>query len=227
MLRTATVERTTLELLKTLMQDEILKNFSLVGGTALALYIGHRKSFDLDLFSHQKFDVTILEKHLHNTYGFISSYPADESKLILIGKINDVKVDCVWTDSLQINPFFNSGGIRISSIHDIAAMKLKAILQDGRRLKDFVDVAFLSTKIPLTEMLDIFDKKYPSTSKLLAIKAITYFGDIDFRTKIELSEGEYDWSKIETRLNEMVINPNKVFTHNPIEIDSGRKQKIG
>lgn len=52
MLHKETVERRTLELLMTLMQDEGLKDFALVGGTALSLYMGHRKSVDLDFFSH-------------------------------------------------------------------------------------------------------------------------------------------------------------------------------
>jgi len=48
MLRTETVERATFELLKSLMQDEVLMPFNLVGGTALALYLGHRKSIKND-----------------------------------------------------------------------------------------------------------------------------------------------------------------------------------
>ena len=220
MLRTETVERTTFELLKTLMQDEILKQFNLVGGTALALYMGHRKSIDLDLFSHQTFDATILANHLNSAYGFVNTYPEQDSKLILVGKINDIKLDCVWNDSLQIKPVCSYGGIRIASIDDIAAMKLKAILQNGTRLKDFVDIAFMSKKMPLKTMLNVFDKKYPSTSKLLAVKSLTYFDDIDFTTKIELTEGVFNWDKIEARLNEMVINPNKTFFHYPIEMDS-------
>ena len=91
-------------------------------------------------------------------------------------------------------------------------MKLKAILQDGTRLKDFVDIAFLSTKMPLKKMLDIFDLKYPGTSKILAAKALTYFDDIDFTPTIKFTEGIFNWEKIEKRLNEMVVNVNKEFS---------------
>ncbi len=49
MLQTRTVEPRTLELLKQLMLLPILDSFFLVGGTALALQLGHRKSIDLDL----------------------------------------------------------------------------------------------------------------------------------------------------------------------------------
>ena len=216
MLRKETVERTTFELLKTLMKDEKLKQFHLVCGTALALYMGHRESIDIDLFSHQTFDVSNLEKHLNTKYGFINSYPENKSKLVLVGKINNIKVDCVFNDSIQVKPFHSYENIRIASIFDIAAMKLKAILQNGTRLKDFVDVAFLSTKMSLKIMLDTFDIKYPGTSKILAVKALTYFNDIDFTPPIKLTEGAFNWEKIEKRLNEMVINVNKIFHDYPI-----------
>jgi len=56
MLQTQSVHAPTLELLKELMGLKPLKNFNLVGGTALALQLGHRISVDLDLFSVEEFD---------------------------------------------------------------------------------------------------------------------------------------------------------------------------
>ena len=50
MLQRSAIEPTTLELLEQLMNVPELQNFSLVGGTALALKYGHRTSIDLDLF---------------------------------------------------------------------------------------------------------------------------------------------------------------------------------
>ena len=58
MLHEETVERTTLERLTASMHDPELANFNLAGGTALALYIGHRKRIDLDLFTPESFDAT-------------------------------------------------------------------------------------------------------------------------------------------------------------------------
>jgi hypothetical protein len=51
MLYLSTVESTTLELLKRLQQLPVLSNTRLVGGTALALQLGHRKSIDLDFLA--------------------------------------------------------------------------------------------------------------------------------------------------------------------------------
>lgn len=62
MLQTRTIEPGTLELLKQLMLLPVLEPFFLVGGTALALQLGHRKSIDLDLFTPQPFNnSTLLE----------------------------------------------------------------------------------------------------------------------------------------------------------------------
>lgn len=51
MLQYSSVNKGTLELLKSLMQQDFLSDFNLAGGTALALQIGHRISVDLDLFT--------------------------------------------------------------------------------------------------------------------------------------------------------------------------------
>jgi predicted nucleotidyltransferase len=56
MLREETVEAGTLALIKKLSADEKLKDFILVGGTALSLQLGHRKSVDIDLFASRRFD---------------------------------------------------------------------------------------------------------------------------------------------------------------------------
>ncbi len=67
MLYTQTVEPVTLGLLKRLMADEALGQFNLVGGTALSLQIGHRKSIDLDMFTQSDFEADTVLKHLAAT----------------------------------------------------------------------------------------------------------------------------------------------------------------
>ncbi len=74
MLHKETVERSTFELLATLMQDEKLSQFNLAGGTALALHIGHRKSVDLDLFTQQDFSASELSGYLITKYNFINDF---------------------------------------------------------------------------------------------------------------------------------------------------------
>ena len=216
MLRTETVERTTFELLKTLMQDEMLAHFSLVGGTALALYMGHRKSIDIDLFSPQEFDIIELNEYLSNKYNFDPLNPELTSKVVLTGLINDIKVDCVKFNHPLVKPVNVHDSIRIYSMHDIAAMKLVAMSQNGTRLKDFVDVACLSAEMSFKEMLDAFEIKYPKTNKMSAVKGMTFFDDIDFSVNIELTEGKFKWKEIEKRLKEMIKYPDKKFLNYPL-----------
>ena len=55
MLQYRSVPEKTVGLLKSLMQRPELSDFALAGGTALALQLGHRESYDLDLFSRVDF----------------------------------------------------------------------------------------------------------------------------------------------------------------------------
>ena len=68
------VEEKVFEILKKIMIDEDLTNFFLVGGTALALSIGHRISIDLDLFTRDNINVNFLQKKLSSDYNFNTSY---------------------------------------------------------------------------------------------------------------------------------------------------------
>ena len=63
MLHYDTVDEGTLGLLKQLQSLDILSEMRLVGGTSLALQIGHRKSIDIDLFGilNVEFDILIDE----------------------------------------------------------------------------------------------------------------------------------------------------------------------
>jgi hypothetical protein len=215
MLRTETVERNLLELLKTLMQDEKLSDFDLVGGTNLALQIGHRMSIDLDLFSNKPFETTGLVEHLIKKYD-MQTERVNEMNTI-VGRINGVKVDMIAHiyPTLQ-NPFVDDG-VRLYHLQDIVAMKLLAISDNGTRLKDFVDVAYLSTKMSLVEMVDMFATKYKNTSPIRAIKGLSYFDDIDFKEQIDLCNGKkFDWKKIEQRIREMIKFENKVFETKPV-----------
>lgn len=92
MLHLSTVESTTLELLKKLQQLPVLCNTRLVGGTALALQLGHRKSVDLDFFGQINVDSQDLKEALR-TLGTLTIL--NDSKNIHIYILNEVKIDIV------------------------------------------------------------------------------------------------------------------------------------
>ena len=70
MLHKETVDQSTLELLIQIQQKEYMKGFFLVGGTALALKLGHRKSIDIDLFSNFSFDAGQILENLSADFRF-------------------------------------------------------------------------------------------------------------------------------------------------------------
>lgn len=90
MLHLESVEPFTLGLLKSLMSRKYLDQFILVGGTALALQIGHRKSVDLDMFTVSEIDTDALLENLQQDY---SVQPKVRTKGSLISDIEGIKVD--------------------------------------------------------------------------------------------------------------------------------------
>lgn len=92
MLQKETVNKATLELLKSLIDFPGLKDFFLVGGTALSLQIGHRISVDIDLFSLNSFDDESLLVQMEKEFGFVLDF---RSANTLKGEINGIKVDLI------------------------------------------------------------------------------------------------------------------------------------
>ncbi len=208
MLYQTTIENSTLELLTRLMGDHQMKDFILVGGTALALQLGHRISIDIDLFSTNPFNENNLTDYLRQEYNFVLDFI---SKNTLKGEINGVQFDCIAHQYPWINSFRLLEHIRIASYDDIAAMKLNAIIGNGTRIKDFIDLAFLSCKISFSQMLKGYEIKYNS-NPVIAVKAITYFDDINFDEPIKMTGGSgFDWEKIVKRLKDMQNFPDRIF----------------
>lgn len=216
MLRTETVERTTLELLKTLMRDEKLSDFTLVGGTNLALQIGHRMSIDIDMFTNKPFETAELVDYLIERYNM--QIEIAKPKNTIIGRIADVKVDLIAHIYPLLEDLIIDEEVRLCSLIDIACMKLVAISDTGTRLKDFVDIAYLSTKMSFSQMIKGYTKKYPNTSPMRAIKGLAYHEDINLDDPIELCSGKkFEWKKIEQRIRDMIKFETKVFENAPAQ----------
>lgn len=211
MLQTQTVEPATLELLRKLQQEPLLATFNLVGGTALALRIGHRKSVDLDLFTREEFDLEEVKSMLIEKYDLKVSY---ERQQTLKGFIGGVMIDCIRFNYPHLQTPDEIDGVRLESIPDIIAMKLSAIAQNGTRIKDFIDIATLSTKYSLDEMLQFYADKFSNANIVMPAKALTYFDEINFDESVVMTSGKFDWKKVAKRLQDMAKSPQKVFTTN-------------
>jgi len=213
MLHTQTINDATFALLKRLITTRNLHHSVLAGGTALSLYIGHRVSIDLDLFSDHEFDALALENYLISSYNFKGDML---EKNALKGSIEGVKTDFITHNYPRLQNFFTEEiPIRLYSMQDIAAMKLAAIADNGTRLKDFVDLAFLSTKLSLQDMLNNYQGKYSNTNSVRALKGLMYHSDINFEEPIRLISENFEWNFISKRLSEMIENENTVFSQPP------------
>lgn len=208
MLYKETIEPKTLELLIDLQKEPLLSTFNLVGGTALALHLGHRKSIDLDFFTSESFDLEEVKMMLIKKYDFKVSYSRSQT---LKGFINGVKVDFIKFDYPHLHNCDIIDEVRIESIPDIIAMKLLSITDNGSRIKDFIDIAYLSSWFSLEEMLQFFIIKITNSNIMMPIKALTYFDDIDFNESIVMLNNNFDWDKIANRLIDMTKEPNRIF----------------
>ena len=163
MLYLETVESSTLELLKKLQRLPVLEQTRLVGGTALALQLGHRKSIDLDFFGTVDCEAEYLRESIA---GIASLTILKESPHIHIYKYP-------WLDDVVLEQ-----GLRLASVSDIAAMKITAIIGRGTK-KDFIDIAFLLHHFSLEEILHFYAAKYNDSSVFMAMKSLAYFDDAE------------------------------------------------
>lgn len=216
MLQTSTVKEGTLGLLKSLQAEPLLSSTRLVGGTALSLQIGHRESDDLDLFSVEPLEGLGVQTLLIEKYGFVPSVVAEDT---LIGFVQGVKIDVIHHPFPWLDAAVCEDGMRLASVADIAAMKMHAIINSGKRPKDFVDVAFLSMHFPYNEIKRLLLKRYPAYDPIMADKAIIYFGDIDelLIPEIRMPGYVFDFAAVEKRIVKMTDNPDKVYVNAPLK----------
>ena len=132
MLHLEAIEPATLELLKRLQALPMFAETRLVGGTALALQLGHRVSVDLDVFG--KWDYAEdLQLELSGV-GHAEKESGTPNGRMAFFYVDGVKVDCVAYDMYPwLEPPVEEGGVRLAGVKDIAAMKVNAITNRGTR----------------------------------------------------------------------------------------------
>ena len=165
-----------------MMTQNSLSGFYLVGGTALALQVGHRTSVDLDLFSETDFNPSEIRSNLEQVYN-IKVVSENKGGLNMMIEFpthsgNVVKVDIVKYRYPLLKPVVVFDGIRFLSKEDIIPMKLAAISNRGAK-KDFYDLYFLLQEFSLKEMMILFEKKYSNYNNFYVIKSITWFDDAE------------------------------------------------
>ena len=100
----------TFSVLNELMKMPELKEFSLVGGTALSLLYGHRKSVDLDLFSNKPFENLEIIKALQKKFKASFDNKSTNPRFGIFCFVDEVKIDLIRHPHPLIRPEQKLGG---------------------------------------------------------------------------------------------------------------------
>ena len=157
------------------MKDDELKIFYLVGGTALALRLGHRKSIDLDFFTHSDFNSQSVAFTLGKKY---SAKNIETGKNLVRCFISEIKVEFISHQYPLLKRVEKTNQIRLARIEDISAFKINAVVNRGSK-KDFWDLAVLLEQMELSQILQYYSEKYKNRNLWQVEKSICFFNDAD------------------------------------------------
>ncbi len=162
--------------------------FGLVGGTAIALQIGHRRSIDFDLFSNKRFFNTRIQDQIRDEFRIEKVFVDRPNELtILVNKVKITFYKYPFNIKYQITL---KNIIKTPDLLTLASMKSFAL---GRRAKwkDYVDLYFLFKRYSLSEISKQAKKIFKGefNEKLLR-EQLAYFEDIDYSEKVEFMPGK-------------------------------------
>jgi len=165
------------------------EKFGLVGGTAIALQIGHRRSIDFDLFSLERFDNHKIKNIVKNGLWEIDKIYSDEEGQFTF-----------FVDGVQFTffeypfkiefPEYLDKFLRMPDLLTLAAMKAYAL---GRRTKwkDYVDLYFIikdhHSLVEIAEKgREIFAGEF---NEKIFREQLGYFQDINYSEVVEFLPG--------------------------------------
>jgi len=164
------------------------ENFGLVGGTAIALQIGHRHSIDFDLFTNKPFSNFNIKKRISKYRKIKNVFKDEDGHYTFI--IDDVQFTFFYYPyKLNFSKKFEDI-IKMPDILTLAAMKAFAL---GRRAKwkDYVDLYFIMKDYHSLEEISekarrIFGLEF---NEKLFRSQLSYFQDINYKEKIIYLKG--------------------------------------
>lgn len=169
--------------------EKFIKDFGLVGGTAIALQIGHRQSIDFDLFSAEEFDNAKIRNMIIKSGWKIGKVYKDETGQFTFF-VNNVQLTFFhYLFKIKFSEYFEKT-LRLPDLLTLAAMKAYAL---GRRAKwkDYVDLYFIINKYHSIEKIvkrgnAIFGGEF---NERIFREQLAYFKDIDYREEIKYLKG--------------------------------------
>jgi len=186
--------------------EKFSKDFGLVGGTAIALHIGHRRSIDFDLFSYKEFkNYSILNKiSRYLKIDRIIVNKLDELTIVVSG----VKITFFHYPHKISYPKNVANFIKIPDLLTLAAMKAFALGMRSK-WKDYIDLYFIiKSNFTIGEIAKRTEKIFGSQfNEKLFRNQLAYFTDIDYTEEIDYLTGfETADETIKQALTEFSLN---------------------
>ena len=181
-------------------------DYYLVGGTAIALHLGHRKSIGFDLFTQNKTKLRPINAWKEELpFSPIQTLFESGDEIHFI--ISDVKVTFMQFP-YRVRCIDSFYGLSIPSLLSLAGMKAFA-LNRRAKWKDYVDLYFImkdhySLKQIITEADNIFRSAFNSQ---LFRRQLSYFDDINYTEKVEYVSEPLEDEIIKAFLTEMSFSP--------------------
>ncbi|MEW6610166.1 MAG: nucleotidyl transferase AbiEii/AbiGii toxin family protein [Patescibacteria group bacterium] len=163
------------------------KNFYLVGGTAIALHLGHRRSIDFDLFSKEKFgNQSILNK-------ILSLAAPDEIIVNKLGEltliVQGVKFTFFHYPYTISCPKSLGDNLKMPDLLTLSAMKAFALGQRAK-WKDYVDLYFiLKDYFSVSEISRRSREIFDGFNEKLFRGQLAYFEGINYEEEVEYLPG--------------------------------------
>jgi len=163
--------------------------FGLVGGTAIALQIGHRRSIDYDLFIDKSFDHDKVRNKIRQSYQIQNTLVENTEELTIV--VNNVKLTFItYPFEIDYSETFENI-IKLPNLSTLSAMKAFAL---GKRAKwkDYVDLFFVFKENKFSDITtrakEIFGQEF---NEKLFREQLSYYQDIDYSETIDYLENKY------------------------------------
>ncbi|MDP3703496.1 MAG: nucleotidyl transferase AbiEii/AbiGii toxin family protein [Candidatus Omnitrophota bacterium] len=168
----------------------------LAGGTAALLHLGHRLSDDIDLFTPERFEPSVLVQAIQRAGTFELERTSWGT---ILGWLNGLRFSLFHYTYPVLYPYSRFQRLPVANLKDIAAMKIAAISDRGSR-KDFIDLyGMCKTGLSLREALRLYDRKYGAlqANRVHIYKSLVYFEEAE-QQAMPMMLRPFHWDALKT-----------------------------
>jgi hypothetical protein len=167
--------------------SSVPREFVLCGGTAIALQLAHRSSYDFDFIAQSEFDPDLLASRMAFLGHAKTLQKAPNTLTCLVDRGAPIQVSFFGAPAIKLirSPRIAADTqLQIASLLDLAGMKA-VVVQKRAEAKDYIDIDAIVERgdVDLPSALAAAAAKYgPSFNPQLTLKALCYFGDGNLNT---------------------------------------------